>query len=103
MSWYLANERNILGQFASACGIGDLRRASEQAMYLAFYLGALANIPEIREIFADSGILSPAILTTVLVVTAVALIPVRLFLFTAVVFDFQQLAEIGRASCRERG
>ena len=64
-----------------------------QAMYLAFYLGALANIPEIREIFADSGILSPAILTTVLVITAVALIPVRLFLFTAVVFDFQQLQE----------
>ena len=63
-----------------------------QAMYLAFYLGALGNIPEIREIFADSGILSPAILTTVLVITAVALIPVRLFLFTAVVFDFQQLA-----------
>jgi cholera toxin transcriptional activator len=63
-----------------------------QAMYLAFYLGALANIPEIREIFADSGILSPAILTTVLVITAVGLIPVRLFLFTAVVFDFQQLA-----------
>jgi cholera toxin transcriptional activator len=64
-----------------------------QAMYLAFYMGALANIPEIREIFADSGILSPAILTSVLVVTAVALIPVRLFLFTAVVFDFQQLQE----------
>ena len=64
-----------------------------QAMYLAFYLGALANIPEIREIFADSGILSPAILITVLVISAVGLIPVRLFLFTAVVFDFQQLAE----------
>jgi len=64
-----------------------------QAMYLAFYMGALANIPEIREIFADSGILSPGILTTVLVITAVGLIPVRLFLFTAVVFDFQQLQE----------
>jgi DNA-binding winged helix-turn-helix (wHTH) protein len=64
-----------------------------QAMYLAFYLGALANIPEIREIFADSGLLSPAILTTVLVITAVTLIPVRLFLFMAVTFDFQQLAE----------
>jgi DNA-binding winged helix-turn-helix (wHTH) protein len=64
-----------------------------QAMYLAFYLGAPANIPEIREIFADSGLLSPAILTTVLVITAVTLIPVRLFLFMAVTFDFQQLAE----------
>jgi DNA-binding winged helix-turn-helix (wHTH) protein len=62
-----------------------------QAMYLAFYLGALANLPEIREIFADARILSPAILMTVLVITAVALIPVRLFLFAAVAFDFQQL------------
>ena len=62
-----------------------------QAMYLAFYLGALANIPEIREIFANSGILSPAILTTVLVITAVALIPVRLYLFAAVTFDFERL------------
>ena len=64
-----------------------------QAMYLAFYLGALANLPEIREIFADARILSTAILMTVLVVTAVALIPVRLYLFAAVTFDFQQLAE----------
>lgn len=63
-----------------------------QAMYLAFYMGALANLPEIREVFADSGILSPAILMTVLVVTAVALIPVRLYLFAAVTFDFQELA-----------
>ena len=62
-----------------------------QAMYLAFYLGALANLPEIREIFADARILSPGILMTVLVITAVALIPVRLFLFAAVAFDFQQL------------
>ena len=64
-----------------------------QAMYLAFYLGALANLPEIREVFSDSGILSPGILMTVLVITAVALIPVRLYLFAAVTFDFQQLAE----------
>jgi DNA-binding winged helix-turn-helix (wHTH) protein len=59
-----------------------------QAMYLAFYLGALANIPEI---FTDAGLLSPAVLTTLLVVTAVILIPVRLYLFAAVAFDFAQL------------
>ncbi len=63
-----------------------------QAMYLTFYMGALANLPEIREVFADSGILSPAILITILVITAVALIPVRLYLFAAVTFDFQELA-----------
>jgi len=62
-----------------------------QAMYLAFYLGALANIPEIEEIFTDARLHAPSILTTLLVTTAVVLIPVRLYLFAAVAFDFQQL------------
>src|SRR5664279_321025 len=62
-----------------------------QAMYLTFYLGALANIPEIAEIFTDSHTLSPSLLTTLLVTSAVALIPVRLYLSAAVAFDFQQL------------
>jgi cholera toxin transcriptional activator len=62
-----------------------------QAMYLAFYLGALANIPEIEEILTDARLFSPAILTTLLVTTAVVLIPVRLYLFAAVSFDFPQL------------
>jgi cholera toxin transcriptional activator len=63
-----------------------------QAAYLAFYLGALANLPEIREIFADARLLSPEVLMAVLVATAAALIPVRLFLATAVVFDYPKLA-----------
>ncbi len=62
-----------------------------QAMYLAFYLGALANLPEIHDIFAESRTLSPSLLITLLVITAVCLIPVRLFLFAAVAFDFEQL------------
>jgi cholera toxin transcriptional activator len=62
-----------------------------QAMYLAFYLGALANIPEIEEIFADARLFSPAILATLLVTTAVVLIPIRLYLFAAISFDFPQL------------
>jgi cholera toxin transcriptional activator len=62
-----------------------------QAMYLAFYLGALANIPEIEEIFTDLGRVSPTILTVVLVTTAVVLIPVRLYLFASIAFDFEQL------------
>jgi cholera toxin transcriptional activator len=79
----------------------DLPRASRvlvrtlllltQAMYLAFYLGALANIPEIEEIFTDARLFSPAILTTLLVITAVVLIPMRLYLSAAVCFDFLQL------------
>jgi hypothetical protein len=62
-----------------------------QAMYLAFYLGALANLPEIRDIFGESRLPSPAVLMIMLVMTAVALIPVRLYLFAAVAFDFQHL------------
>ena len=65
-----------------------------QAMYLAFYLGALANIPEIREIFADAAHpLAGDTHRPCWSITAVVLIPVRLFLFTAVAFDFQQLQE----------
>lgn len=62
-----------------------------QAMYLTFYLGALANLSEILDIFSDARLLSPSTLTALLVLTAVVLIPVRLFLFAAVAFDFQQL------------
>lgn len=79
----------------------DLPRASHalvrslllltQAMYLAFYLGALANLPEIRRIFLDAQLLSPAVLMILLVTSAVMLIPVRLFIVTAVAFDYPQL------------
>ncbi len=62
-----------------------------QAMYLAFYLGALANLSEILDIFSDAQLLLPSTLTALLVLTAVVLIPVRLFLFAAVAFDFQKL------------
>jgi DNA-binding winged helix-turn-helix (wHTH) protein len=62
-----------------------------QAMYLAFYAGALANLEEIREIFLEAQLLSPSVLMTLLVATAVVLIPVRLFLFAAVAFDFPEL------------
>ena len=62
-----------------------------QAMYLSFYVSALANLDEIRGIFTDSQVLSPSILMTLLVASAAVLIPVRLFLFAAVAFDFPQL------------
>jgi len=61
-----------------------------QAMYLAFYLGALANLQEIQDIFLDARIFAPA-LQALLVTTAVVLIPIRLFLGAAVLFDFPQL------------
>jgi DNA-binding winged helix-turn-helix (wHTH) protein len=62
-----------------------------QAMYLAFYVSALANLDEIRGILTDSQLASPSVLLTLLVASAVVLIPVRLYLFAAVAFDFAQL------------
>lgn len=62
-----------------------------QAMYLAFYLGALANLEEIRDIFWSASPIPPVALMTILVTTAVAIIPVRLFIFAAVAFHAAQL------------
>lgn len=62
-----------------------------QATYLAFYVGALANLEEIREIFFEAQTFSPALLMTLLVTTSVMLIPVRLYLFAAVAFNFSRL------------
>jgi DNA-binding winged helix-turn-helix (wHTH) protein len=64
---------------------------SIETMYLAFYVGALANLAEIHEIFMDANLFEPTALMTVLVTSAAVLIPVRLFLLTAVAFDFRKL------------
>ena len=55
-----------------------------QLMYLGFYVGALANLPEIEDLFSllDHQLAALA----VLIVTAALLIPVRTFLLTAVLF-----------------
>lgn len=62
-----------------------------QAMYLAFYMAALANLPEILDLLADARLPWPRAVTMLLVTSAVVLIPVRLYLFAAVAFDFEQL------------
>jgi DNA-binding winged helix-turn-helix (wHTH) protein len=55
-----------------------------QSMYLAFYVGALANLAEIHDLFSP---LPKAIhAMTVLVVTAAIRIPVRAFVITAALF-----------------
>jgi DNA-binding winged helix-turn-helix (wHTH) protein len=55
-----------------------------QLMYLGFYVGALANLAEIRELVAPLP--HSAHVLTVLIVTAAMLIPVRAFLLCAVLF-----------------
>jgi DNA-binding winged helix-turn-helix (wHTH) protein len=61
---------------------------SIQLAYLCFYFGALGNLEEIREIFQDSSWMM-----VILVITASVLIPVRLYLGTALIFDFSLLPE----------
>ncbi len=62
-----------------------------EGMYLAFYVGALANLPEIHEILEEARVLVPSTLFATLVVTAALLIPVRLFLCAATALDFKDL------------
>lgn len=61
-----------------------------QAMYLGFYVGALANLTEIHDIFIEAS-LPPAALMAVLITTSAVLIPIRLYILTAIVLDFKQL------------
>jgi len=64
-----------------------------QAMYLAFYVSSLVNLEEIRGIVASVETPPPSFVLTLLVTTALVLIPVRLFLLAAVAFDYPRLQE----------
>jgi cholera toxin transcriptional activator len=55
-----------------------------QFMYMGFYVGALANLAEISDLFSPLPRATHAM--TVLIVTAAILIPVRAFVITAVLF-----------------
>jgi len=55
-----------------------------QLMYVAFYVGALANLPEIEDLFSPLPRESQFVM--VLITTAAILIPVRAFLISAVFF-----------------
>jgi len=62
-----------------------------QFMYLGFYIGALANLPEIEDLFSPLPRASLAL--TVLIVTAAILIPVRAFVLSAVLFHAPRARE----------
>jgi cholera toxin transcriptional activator len=55
-----------------------------QCMYLGFYVGALANLPEIEQLF--SPLPKADLIFKVLIVTAAILIPVRAFMLTGAAF-----------------
>ena len=65
-----------------------------QLMYLGFYIGALANLAEIQDLL--STLTHPVAVFAMLIVTAVILMPVRAFLFSAVLFRAPRLGEIYR-------
>lgn len=62
-----------------------------QLMYIGFYVGALANLAEIEELF--SPLPKPAWVLDVVMVTAAILIPVRVFLLTAWLFRAPRIRE----------
>jgi len=62
-----------------------------QVMYLAFYVGALANLAEINELL--SPLPFAAQVFTVMIVTATLLIPVRTFLVCAALFHAPGMRE----------
>lgn len=62
-----------------------------QAMYLAFYLGALANLPEIGDLLAPLPY--PAAVLIGITVTAALLIPVRTFMLSAALFHAPRVRE----------
>ena len=64
-----------------------------EVMYMSFYFGALANLQEIHDVFIEMSCPRPMMLLVALITTASMLIPVRLFLATAVAFDFVLLPE----------
>lgn len=55
-----------------------------QFMYVAFYVGALANLGEIQDLLSQLNL--SAHILTVIIATAVILIPVRAFMLSAVLF-----------------
>jgi cholera toxin transcriptional activator len=62
-----------------------------QVMYLAFYIGALANLDEINQLFSSLSFATQAFKVTM--ITATMLIPVRTFLLCAVLFHAPGLRE----------
>jgi cholera toxin transcriptional activator len=65
-------------------GVAQVLFVLLQVMYLGFYVGALANLTEIKELFSPLPFSSQAFV--VMIVTAVLLMPVRIFLLCAVLF-----------------
>lgn len=61
-----------------------------QVMYLSFYIGALANLPEIQ-VLISAAVRPHLWMMAAIVVTAAIGIPVRLYMMSAISFDYRGL------------
>jgi DNA-binding winged helix-turn-helix (wHTH) protein len=80
-SWILASPHELPGTSSTVVRTLFLLL---QAMYLGFYIGALANFAEIEDLL--SVLPKSSLVVVALIVTAAILIPVRCFAMTAVLF-----------------
>jgi DNA-binding winged helix-turn-helix (wHTH) protein len=61
-----------------------------QVMYLVFYVVSLWRLPKVETILAELG--NSTVWTVVLVVTAAVGVPIRLYLFSAITFNYRGLS-----------
>ena len=85
-SWLLSDPRELP---SVPSGIVRILFSLIQVMYLVFYVTALWRLPAAETILAELG--NPTVWTVLLVVTAAIGVPIRLYLFAAVAFNYQGL------------
>lgn len=85
-SWLLSDPRELP---PVSSGIVRILFSLIQVMYLAFYVTSLWRLPKVETILAEFG--NPAIWTVLLVATAAIGVPIRLYLFSAMAFNYRGL------------
>jgi DNA-binding winged helix-turn-helix (wHTH) protein len=86
-SWLLSDPRELP---PVSSGIVRILFSLIQWMYLAFYVISLWRLPKVETIVAEFG--NPTIWTVLLVVTAAIGVPIRLYLFSAMAFNYRGLS-----------
>lgn len=85
-SWLLSDPRELP---PVSSGIVRILFSLIQVMYLAFYVISLWRLPKVETILAE--LRNPIIWTVLLVVTAAIGVPIRLYLFSAMAFNYRGL------------
>ncbi len=86
-SWLLSDSRDLP---SVSSGIVRILFSLIQVMYLVFYVISLWRLPKVETIVAEFG--NPTIWTVLLVVTAAIGVPIRLYLFSAMSFNYRGLS-----------